>query len=325
MPGPDAGTVAGEPVGPAPADPPHVSAVNVYSVPLRRRVLGGLFATVVGFVAVVSIFVPWVMLGNLMAVYAAATTLLIFGHVGNVALRRAARGPDEYRVDRTGITRRRRNGAETALGWTGISKVGLRALPTRLEVLDLKGRVVFEMDSSLTGFAELVPLVGTMVLAPRQSEAPAVVEFQHGRFRWLLLATPPLWVAISLAQYGGVLFLVWLISAVQVAFWLFGWSTVRVEESSFVVTWPFRSQRIRAEEIAFVGLLADEHGRQVSASVSVVLGDGRLLDFGGVRGGQLPLFLRLVRLCRSAAEPDAADPYPEAAEPAWERAEATVA
>jgi hypothetical protein len=329
--GPDArmssshGTGAGDPVGPAPPEPPRPSDISFHKVPLRRRIFGGLVATFVGFLAVASIFVPWVLLGSLTAVYVAASALVIFGHVGNVALRRAARGPDEYRIDRTGITRRRRKGEETELRWTEISKVRLRAMPTRLEILDLKGKVVFHMDSSLTGFADLLPLVGALVHAAQESESAAVEEFQHRRFRWLLLATPPVWAAMSLAQYGGVVFLVWLVSAVQVAFWFFAWSTVRVEESSFVVTWPFRSRRIGAEEIAFVGLLADEHGRRMSAGVSVILTDGRILSFGGVTGGQLPLFLRLVRLWKSAVGAAATEKDPGGADGSHDRAEATVA
>jgi hypothetical protein len=328
--GPDArissssGTGAGETIGAVTPEPPPLSDISFHKVPLGRRVVGGLVATFVGFLAVASMFVPLVLLGSLTAVYVAAPALVIFGHVGNAALRRAARGRDEYRVDRTGIVRRRRKGEETELRWTEISKVRLRAMPTRLEILDLKGKVVFQMDSSLTGFADLLPLIGTMVHASKESEPAAVEEFQHGRFRWLLLATPPLWAGISLTQYGGILFLVWLVSAVQVAFWLFGWSTVRVEESSFVVTRPFRSERIGAEEIAFVGLLADEHGRRMSASVSVFLTDDRILSFSGVTGGQLPLFLRLVRLWKSTAETAATEQDPGEADGS-QRAGATFA
>lgn len=322
-------------VEPARADPAlgaagYASPVRVHAIPAFYRVVfwGCAAGCAAAFVACLA--VPFFTAGAFDYLYLAFAGALVTGELALLTASAALRLRMRFVVKPARLLRIGPGDRYDLLRWDEIVRIRERPLLQRLEVSDRKGRVFF-LDYQLDGFSELAGELAVRAPAAWRGDdelaSPAFspvarvsgATFQrHWYARVFPAAVAPLVIVGSIAIFGGVLILAWLIALALGAAWLGGWWSVRLAPREIVIAYPFRTRRIPVADVAAMDLEVDlAEGRRGGRGVVLYLAGGSVVSLRGVREGDVALYGALRRQY-GIATPEELSPSPE---DEWERLE----
>lgn len=293
----------------------RASPARVHAVPAIYRVIYWVFAVVCAAAFVACLAVPYFTAGAFDYLYLAFVESLVAGGLALLSASEALRLRERFAVVPPGLLRIEPGGRHELLRWDQIVRVRERPLLQRLEVSASQERV-FILEYQLDGFDELAAeLAARAPAAWRGGEhglasaalgalaRDSATTFQrHWSARVLPPVIAPVVIAGSIAIFGGVLILAWLLALVAGAAWLRGWRNIRLVPREVVIAYPFRTRRIPVEAVAAVELASDPSAGQYSRpGVMLALVDGNVLWLHGAREGDVALYGALRRHCGAAA------------------------
>lgn len=292
--------------GPHPAArAPTLPATPAFAVPPGARTAAWARAAALAVATLLVMLMPEFADGSFDVVYASFWLGVALGTFAVFAAAAAVRTGGRYYLDDVGLTRIDPLGAPTRIRWSEVTRVRERPILRRLEIA--AGRRVIRVPLAVEDYPDLAASVAGAVdpaiverRNERRTDTAAVAASEQVFSRSWLAVLPlaivgPAALVLSLALFGGVLFVAAIIFGGCLFSWLTGWQYVRLGAGTVRIEYPLRTRRIPIGDVVRVDFGRRSQPGEDPSFVDVWLADGDVFRLGRCREGTLALYTALTR------------------------------
>jgi hypothetical protein len=216
-----------------PEVPRSAAGRTPHRVRLDRRIAAWLFVLALFAAFAGCLAVPFLYPLHFQALYGACAAALLTGGATLAAVEHARLLAVQVIIDERGLLLRL-HGKARAMRWEEMRRLRIRSVLQRLEIHDHTSAAPLRLPFALNGYDAIASLIVTRAHTPAEPGASADHVF---RARLVDTTTPvvaPVVVLLSIAFYGTVLIIGWLVAVTAVLYWLAGWLRIRVASDALV-------------------------------------------------------------------------------------------